>query len=139
MKITLDWKEYNLVPVEEKQEPVEEDKYEKIREVVERYGDVLCVYWDKKILSIHNDWMMILRDKTQTFKTVCDEKLHFELCPLSDLKENDVFVNTNTDYHPKIVFDVIGNSVWYYYLDNDVIQTDYHNKIDLKVIKILRH
>ena len=139
MKITLNWKEYKLVPVEEKQEPVEEDKYKKIWEVVERYGDALCVHWDDKILSILNDWMIILRDKTQTFKTVCDEELHFEECHLSDLKENDVFVNTNTDYHPRIVFDVIGNSVWFYYLDNDVIETDYYNKIDLKVIKILRH
>ena len=117
----------------------EEDKYEKIREVVERYDDVFCVYWDKKILSIHNDWMMILRDKLKHLKQYVEEELHFEECTLSDLKENDVFVYTNTDYHPRIVFDVIGNSVWFYYLDNDVIETDYHNKIDLKVIKILRH
>ena len=111
-----------------------EELNKKVWEVIRKYNNTLYVYWDEKILSI-NDWMIILRDKTH--KIVCDEELHLEECTLSDLKENDVFVYTNTYCHPGIVFDVTGNSVWFYYLYNDVIQADYNNKIDLKVIKIL--
>ena len=137
-KLTLDWKEYYLVPVEEQDdvgkcwEKQELDKYKKIREVVERWRTTLAIKWDKKELMSYKDWRIVF-DEIERVDII--DELHFEECTLWDLKENDVFVFSDTVYVViKIEYNIFVN-----YLRDDMIYTREMQTTDTPVIKILRH
>lgn len=138
-KLTLDWKEYYLVPVEEQDdvgkcwEKQELDKYKKIREVVERWRTTLAIKWDKKELMSHKDWLIVF-DEIERVDII--DELHFEECTLWDLKENDVFVYRN------IVYIIACISEWEidtYTIEKDIIKNKFFTEKTTQVIKILRH
>lgn len=140
-KLTLDWIEYivdldlfrKLFSQVEEQEPLEEDKYKKIREVVERWRSTLAIKWDKKELMSYKDWRIVF-DEIERVDMI--DELHFEECTLWDLKENDVFVIKTR------IYIIVKESDRYFivnYLDDDIISREWFSKNDTPVIKILRH
>ena len=138
-KLTLDWKEYYLVPVEEQDdvgkcwEKQELDKYKKIRKSVERGGLFLSIRWEKKELVSFGCWNISLIPKQDYIDSY---ELHFEECTLWDLKENDVFVIKTR------IYIAVKESDRYFvvnYLNDDIISREWFSKNDTPVIKILRH
>ena len=131
-EITIDWIEYVLLKKEKATlEPIEEDKYKKIRERVKRDDNELHILWENKVIISYNDGGITLIDKEYISK----DELHFEECTLWDLKENDVFVYADTVYVViKIKYNIFVN-----YLRDDMIYIREMQSTDNSVIKILRH
>lgn len=130
-KLTLDWKEYYLVPVEEL-EPVEEDKYKKIRERVKRDDNELHILWENKVIISYSDGGITLIDKEYISK----DELHFQECTLWDLKENDVVWFEERAY---IIIEIDDSIINTYYFKNDIIHTRELATDWCLFIKILRH
>lgn len=95
--ITLDWVEYNLVPVDAQSEDhipdtgKMVDKYDNLRKLIGRKRDDLCIFWDKMLQSVLS-FSEISIEYDNIFRKYYIDPVNFEETTLDKLEYGDVFI-----------------------------------------------
>lgn len=143
--MTIDWKEYNLVPVDAQSED-KEDKYDNLRKLIGRNGDDLCIFGKKMLQSIESvDEISIQYDNIGRRKY--NNKLNFQETTLWELNYGDVFVlYEDTENYSDVCIFIWKDDDWAF-VSQHISKYDWIEVIenqcmyleeDTKIIKVLR-